>query len=177
MEYTNIMKSLKLTFAALLIMVASLAFGQGKIAKEDLKNTNDSTAIRKMINSYCRSIDLADTSLARTIWSTRDSISFIHPLGHEHGWAQIKNHFILTIMGQTFSKRDLQVVSISIHQLTPTIAWLEFYWDFHATFRSNNQALETKGRETQLLEKENGQWRIIHVHYSGLPVTEKEKGF
>jgi hypothetical protein len=177
MEYTNIMKSLKLPFAALLIMIASLAFGQGKIAKEDLKNATDSTAIRNMINSYCQSIDLADTSLARTIWSTRDSISFIYPLGHEHGWAQIKNHFILTIMGQTFSKRDLQIVSISIHQLTPAIAWLEFYWDFHATFRSNNQAIETKGRETQLLEKENGQWRIINVHYSGLPVTEKGKGF
>jgi len=33
------------------------------------------------------------------------------------------------------------------------------------------------GVETQIYRRENGQWRIVHVHYSGAPVTGNLKGF
>ena len=32
------------------------------------------------------------------------------------------------------------------------------------------------GRETPIYHKEEGAWRIVHVHYSGLPVTGAMKG-
>jgi ketosteroid isomerase-like protein len=36
---------------------------------------------------------------------------------------------------------------------------------------------ETHGRETQVYRKMADGWRLVHVHYSGMPVAEKEKGF
>lgn len=162
--------------AAILVMAALSGYSQAKTADQN-SLLNDTAAIHQTVRSYCRSINLADTTLARSIWSTRDSITFIHPRGHEHGWKQIKTNFYGTTMEAMFSKRDLKTVSLIIHPLTSDVAWLEFYWEFHATFRSNGQPLVTRGRETQLLTKENGRWRIVHVHYSGLPVTAQGQGF
>jgi len=38
-------------------------------------------------------------------------------------------------------------------------------------------SLTTRGRETQIYRKERGQWRLVHVHYSGMPVTAGGRGF
>ena len=48
-----------------------------------------------------------------------------------------------------------------------------FYWTFDATFK-NGEVIQTKGRETQVYNKTNGEWRIVHVHYSHIPeLSEK----
>ena len=67
-----------------------------------------------------------------------------------------------------FTKRDLKPKDLAIHILGDT-AWVEFNWEFNATM-SNNQPVNTKGRETQVLKKTAPGWRIVHVHYS-IPFT------
>jgi len=42
----------------------------------------------------------------------------------------------------------------------------EFRWDFHATLRKDGSAVTTHGVETQIYRKEEGKWRLVHVHYS-----------
>jgi len=56
-------------------------------------------------------------------------------------------------------------------------AWAEFYWDFAAKFKKDGSPLTTHGRETQVYRKTADGWRLVHVHYSGMPVVEKEKDF
>ncbi len=53
----------------------------------------------------------------------------------------------------------------------------EFYWSFDATMAKDATTIHTEGRETQVLEKTNQGWRIVHVHYSGMPVTGERQGF
>ena len=132
--------------------------------------------IRHMIAKYARSIDAADTSIASQIWSDSPEVSFIHPLGHEHGSEQIKQNVYRQLMGGTFAERKLSIHDISAHVYGDT-AWAEFYWDFAAKFRKDGSPLTTHGRETQVYRKEQGRWRLVHVHYSGMPVTEERKGF
>jgi ketosteroid isomerase-like protein len=48
-------------------------------------------------------------------------------------------------------------------------------WTFHATLKDGHK-ITTTGRETQIYHKEDGRWRIVHVHYSGPPVTGALKG-
>ena len=45
----------------------------------------------------------------------------------------------------------------------------EFRWDFRGKLRKDSSAIMTHGVETQSYRKENGQWRIVHVHYSEDP--------
>jgi ketosteroid isomerase-like protein len=57
------------------------------------------------------------------------------------------------------------------------VAWLTFTWVFDAAFKGNNQSIQTKGQETQLWRRRDGQWKLVHVHYSGMPVTGQGQGF
>ncbi len=46
-----------------------------------------------------------------------------------------------------------------------------------AGFRKDGSPVATRGRETQIYQKEQGGWRLVHVHYSGMPVIEERKAF
>jgi len=137
---------------------------------------SDTDAIRGLVEKYAKSIDGADTTLASEIWSKSPDVSFIHPRGHERGWEEVKKNVYQDLMSATFSERKLTPRDVVIHVLGDA-AWAEFYWDFSARFKNGGQPLKTKGRETQVFQKTNGRWKLVHVHYSGMPVTAKREGF
>ncbi|MBQ1454612.1 MAG: nuclear transport factor 2 family protein [Thermoguttaceae bacterium] len=137
---------------------------------------DNETAIRQLLDTYAQSINRTDIELAATIWKTDDDPIFIHPRGTERGWTQIVENFYGETMGKLLDHRDLEIKNVNIDLFDDT-AIVVFEWDFHATLRADNSPLVTHGRETQVLRKLNGMWRIAHVHYSGLPVTEAGKGF
>jgi len=41
--------------------------------------------IRQLIARYAKSVDDADITVAAQVWLDSPDVSFIHPLGHEHG--------------------------------------------------------------------------------------------
>jgi Xaa-Pro aminopeptidase len=164
-------------------IMAAAATQRAKGEKSDVRETNssaetaaDSTAIRGLIDKYAKSVDDADAALAAEVWLDSPEVSFIHPLGHEHGFEQIKQNVYQHLMGDTFSERRLRVHDVSVH-VYGDAALAEFYWDFAAKFRKGGSPLTTQGRETQFYQKENGRWRLVHVHYSGMPVTGEHVGF
>jgi ketosteroid isomerase-like protein len=128
----------------------------------------DIEQIKLAISRYAKSIDEADVALASRVWSDTAEVSFIHPLGHEHGLEQIKQNVYTRVMGGVFSERKLSPHDISVHVLGEA-AWAEFYWDFAAKLRKDGSPVETHGRETQIYHREQGHWRLVHVHYSGMP--------
>jgi len=137
---------------------------------------NQEDEIRKLVENYAKSVNTLDMDLAGSIWSQSEDVTFIQPRGHQKGWDHIKNHFYLGAMNN-FSKRDLKVKNLSIRMLSDNSAWGEFYWEFNATFKKDGKPLQSKGRETQVWKKEKGSWKIVHVHYSSMPVTGEREGF
>jgi len=136
---------------------------------------SESDAIKNLIGKYAKSVDDSDTALAAEVWLDSPDVSFIHPLGHEHGFEQIKQNVYKHLMGETFSERKLSVHDIVVH-VYGDAARAEFYWDFTAKFRKDGSPLTTHGRETQLYQKIQGRWRLVHVHYSGMPVAAERQG-
>jgi ketosteroid isomerase-like protein len=137
---------------------------------------SDETQIRVLIGVYAKTIDLADTASAARIFSNAPEVSFIHPRGEDRGQQQIVTDVIQNLMGGTFSARKLTPKDIAVHVYGET-AWSEFAWDFVATLRKDGSPFHSQGVETQIYRRENGQWRIVHVHYSGATVTGNLKGF
>jgi ketosteroid isomerase-like protein len=150
--------------------VSSDVAGQTSDAQADVDK------IQHLIAEYAKAVDTADVTLVREIWSNSPVVSFIHPLGHEHGIDQVAENVFHHLMGDTFSERKLSIRDVSIHAYGDT-AWAEFYWDFAAKLRKDGSPLATKGRETQIYHREQGRWRLVHVHYSGMPVTGEGRGF
>ncbi len=134
-------------------------------AQMDTGPANDVKDIHTLINQYAKAIDTVDLNLVSQIWSHSAEVSFIYPIGEEHGFEAIKQHVFQDVMGGMFSLRDLEVNSVTIH-VSGGEAWSEFHWTFHATMRKDASAITTHGVETQVYLRESGSWRLVHVHYS-----------
>ena len=139
-------------------------------------DTTETAEVQALIGKYAKSIGTADVNLAAQIWLAEDDVSFIHPRGHERGWEEVKTNFYQKTMGARFSERRLKVRDVVV-QVYGDTAWAVFYWEFAAKMRSDGSAINSKGRETQALRKTDQGWRIVHVHYSGMPVTAERQGF
>jgi ketosteroid isomerase-like protein len=148
------------------VMMMALGVGLPAVADTDA----DTQAIKSLIAAYASSIDRADTKSADQLFSNAPEVTFIHPRGEEHGREQIETNVYRNLMGATFSERRLTPKDIAVHVYDDT-AWSEFNWDFVAKVRTDGSDVHSQGRETQIYHRENGQWRIVHVHYSGVPVT------
>lgn len=156
----------------ILILVAVLVLSVQCFAQK----TSDTVQLKSMVEKYVQSINNAENaSLADEIWEQSDKVGFIHPRGHEKGWENVKKN-IYAFFRDTFSKRKL-VSSDETYALYKNIAIVDFYWVFDATFRKDNKPMQTKGRETQVWKKQGKNWRLIHVHYSGMPMTGEREGF
>ena len=130
--------------------------------------TADKNEIEALIAKYAKSVDDADTTLAAQVWWDSPEVSFIHPLGHDHGFYEIKQDIYTGIMGGFFADRHLSPHDIAIH-LYGDSAVVEFYWDFNAKMKKDGSSVTTHGRETQIYERKDGAWRLAHVHYSEMP--------
>lgn len=137
---------------------------------------NSTNEIEELIALYAASIDRADTNLAKQIWSAAPEVTFIHPRGEERGRDQIIATFYEGLMGTTFFRAKACAVECFRHRYGDT-AWAEFGWDFVATVSEDSSPFRSQGRETQVYRCEDGEWRIIHVYYSGAPVTGSLQGF
>lgn len=134
-------------------------------AKADMGAAPEVKAIRELVERYVHAVDTVDLSLLSEIWSHSPDVSFIYPLGEEHGLDAIEQHVFQGVMGGMFSARDLKTRSMTVH-VNGNAAWSEFHWVFHATMRKDGSAVTTTGVETQIYRKEGTRWRLVHVHYS-----------
>jgi ketosteroid isomerase-like protein len=162
----------------LMVSFSFLAVERGVIAQNSAALPDPKAEIRRLIDTYMQSVDDADTRLGATVWLTTPDASFIEPLGHERGWDEIAAVVYGKLMGQTFSKRLLKLASEPSIHVYGDAAVAEFDWDFVATMRSDGSAVHTTGRESQVYINLPGKgWRLVHVHYSGPPVSGPGKGF
>jgi len=169
MHWTRFLLSL-LGLPLLISMIALPGSAQaGSPQVQSTGNVADVQRIQTTIRDYKTSIDNLDLDLARKIWSAGPEVTLIHPRGTEHGLDQVLQNFYGNIMG-TLAKRELLPDAADVHVYNDT-AWSEFTWTFHATMKNGGPQITTKGRETQIYHKEKGAWRIVHVHYSGMPAT------
>lgn len=133
-----------------------------------------STDLNFLLDKYVTSINQADSTLGKKFWSQGKEVSFINPRGNEYGWNGIRN--IYAMFEKAFSKRDLKYTNAHWTNYGE-FAWVDFNWVFDAEFTANRKTVQTKGRETQIWRKEHNEWKLIHVHYSGMPVTGQNQGF
>ena len=131
--------------------------------------------IMNMVDNYAKAVSELDEGLFRSLWDDSLQPSFVHPRGYSAGLENIVNEFFLGTMG-LFSTRSLRPRDVEI-AVNGDSALVFFYWNFTAYFKEDGSRKDTEGRETQYFVKVNGQWKLGHIHYSGMPVTGEREGF
>jgi ketosteroid isomerase-like protein len=138
-------------------------------------NQADTGVIKSLIAKYAESINNGDSILGAQLFSHAPEVSFIQPRRYQRGWDEISSQ-VYGFFSKTFSRRNLNIISEHV-TVYGNVAWAEFYWVFDATFKQGNTTMQTKGRETQIWRRANNEWRLVHVHYSNMPVTGDRQGF
>jgi ketosteroid isomerase-like protein len=152
--------AIRILLASVLCLIPALT-----TAQTDTGSERDVAAIHHLIEQYAKAVDTVDLNLVSQVWSHSPEVSFIYPLGEEHGFDAIEQHIFQNVMGGMFSARDLEPRNVEIHVIG-NAGWSEFHWTFHATMRKDGSAITTHGVETQVYRKEAGKWGLVHVHYS-----------
>jgi ketosteroid isomerase-like protein len=134
--------------------------------------TDDERAIRGQIANYTKALDTGDLALAARVWWDSKDVSAITPMGHSHGWDEVKGMY--QFFADNFTDRHLRARDIAVHLMGDT-AWVEYNWLFDAKIKASGMAMHSEGRESEVFRKIGGAWRIVHIHYSG-PATPVNPG-
>ena len=148
----------------LTVMLMAVALTMSSCTSEKVNIEAEKAEISKIIDAYCKTINDDDLELVNEIWSHGDEVSFIGPSGRYSTYNEIRDNFVHGVFGVNFTKRNLQKEELSI-TVYGDAAWAEFNWVFDA-IRNDGSPHNTKGRESQFFHKENGQWKLVHIHYS-----------
>jgi ketosteroid isomerase-like protein len=149
----------------IILFAAAVLMSAYATAQSDTGPSPDVGASHHLIDRYTKAVNTLDLNLLSQIWSHSPEVSFIYPLGEEHGFDSIERHLFEDVMGGMFSARVLETQNVRVY-VNGNMAWSEFHWVFHATVRKDGSAVATHGVETQIYRKEAGEWRLVHVHYS-----------
>jgi ketosteroid isomerase-like protein len=149
------------------LSVFSVACGDRRESAGDSKADED--AVRQQVAKYTQVLDAADTGIASQVWLATPEASFISPMGHSHGWEDVKK--VYDFFGATFTDRKLTARDIAVY-VHGDSAYVEFYWHYSAKQKSDGKDVQTDGRESQMYRRvDEGRWALVHVHYSGMPLT------
>jgi ketosteroid isomerase-like protein len=156
--------------AVLLCVLSAFSMACGGRAQSVGDAKADDDAVRQQVTKYTQALDAADTGIARQVWLTTPEASFISPMGHSHGWEEVKK--VYDFFGASFTYRKLTARDIAV-DVHGDSAYVEFYWHYSAKQKSDGKDVQTDGRESQMYRRVDGggRWALVHVHYSGMPVT------
>ena len=122
--------------------------------------------LRTRVQDYFNMVSNLDKNIADGLWANSDNISIITPRSQFVGKESIMNDFLI--------KTFYSMQSRKLHSLNEVIniygdgANVQLYWIFD-TVDAKGEKHQTRGRESLVFSKIDGEWRLVHVHYSRMP--------
>lgn len=133
--------------------------------------SSDKQQVLDMVNKYTQTVNQGDArpELIDQLWEQSPDASNINPRGHHKGFKDIKDNFYPPLFA-LLTDRNLRVVGEPAVYVFDNTAVVEFYWKLDAKLKDGGGPVKMEGRETHVLRRKGGQWKLIHLHYSGMPV-------
>ena len=130
------------------------------MAEKDLEN------IKEIINKYCLAVKTQDKDVVYNIFSKNKKCHLISVGTLYEGIDNIYQEF-LGLIKKIYSKIELiKDEELKINLIDDNTAVVIFKYHTDCILRENGEKFGINGVETQLLIKEDGNWKIVHIHYS-----------
>ncbi len=134
----------------------------------DEKVDSEVEAVRARMNDYLAMVSNLDVEIAKGLWATNGNISIITPRSQFFGFDSIMNDFLIKAFS-SFQSRKLSSLSEVIN-IYGDSANVQLYWNFD-TVDAKGEKRQGRGRESLIFSKADGEWRLVHVHYSPAPIN------
>ena len=122
-------------------------------------------AIASVVRAYARCIHEQEEGPFRELWCQNSTCTLISITTAYVGIDAIWHDFIGKL-AQIYSTITLVEEKLSIVCLTDDVAVVTFGYHTECERRETGEPYGIAGIETQVLVREDGTWRIAHVHYS-----------
>lgn len=131
-----------------------------------LQQSDDEKAVRDVLMRSAASFEKNDKDEATKVWVNDDSLTVFESGHANYGWADYRDHHLFPEMGE-MKNTKYSLTDMKIHVDSKT-AWATFKYTISADVMSNGQQrhVDGGGLGTAILEKRDGQWRIVHWHSS-----------
>ena len=122
--------------------------------------------INETVNKYCLAVKTQDKDIFYNIFSKNKKCLLISIGTVYEGIDSIYNDF-LGLIKKFYSKIELiKDEELKINFIDEKTAVIIFKYHTDCLLRENGEKFGINGVETQVLIKEEGSWKIVHIHYS-----------
>lgn len=136
------------------------------VAYKAMAHSDDESAVRDVLLKNAASFEKNDLAMAMQVWANDESL-IIFESGHaNYGWADYRDHHLVPEMGE-MKNTKYGFSDMKIHVAGNT-AWATLKYTISADVMDNGKSrhVDGGGLGTAVLEKHDGQWRIVHWHSS-----------
>jgi len=129
-------------------------------------HSDDEAAVRDALGKSALSFEKNDIAMATQVWANDESLTIFESGHANYGWVDYRDHHLVPEMGE-MKNTKYAFSDMKIH-LAGNTAWATLKYTISADVidNGNPRHVDGGGLGTAVLEKRNGQWRIVHWHSS-----------
>lgn len=130
------------------------------------KTDPEKEKVRARMHDYLNMVSNLDKKISEGLWANNKNVSIITPRSQFWGKESIMNDFLIKTFSNLKSRKLTSLAEvINIYGNSSNV---QLYWSFSTEDKAGKKE-ERFGRESLIFEKINGEWRLVHVHYSPMP--------
>ena len=127
----------------------------------------DKEDIKELVNKYCKAVNTQEKNDVYSIFSKVQKCNLISVGTIFEGVDSIYQNFLIDLIRKFYTKIELiKDEELKINFINENTAIVIFKYHTDCLLRENGEKFGIKGVETQAVVKEEGEWKITHIHYS-----------
>ena len=127
---------------------------------------NVNNQILELVKKYQSLVNNPSHELFDEVFAKNNFCTEIAITDHYKNREEIYDDFIIGRLQNRFSRIELIADEITINEISDELVIVIFKYHTDCDLRETGEPAGISGLETQVIIKENGKWRILHVHYS-----------
>ncbi len=152
-----------ITYCAVITLLSQSFFSQPVQAQQD-----DSAALIAIIHAVEKGWEQGDGQPFRKHFLDFEGARYIESGGQDASLTHLIEHHVVP-ESDAFDGFDVMFSNIDTH-VEGDFAWAVADFEYKATVKSDQRKLHSRGYETFLFRRVDGNWMIVHTHSSARPV-------
>ena len=148
-----------------LIISAWVLIASGIVSAQEQNLDAEALEVRQFIERLATHMEAGDLMSVGEMYSPERGVHIIEGAGVNHGWEEYRDDHLEPEL-QAFQNLEYRYFAIE-PQVRGNIAYAAFRYELSAD--TEDSQIDIEGRGTIILEKMDGQWKIVHIHTSGRP--------
>src|SRR5437879_6093824 len=148
------------------VVAAMLASVSVLTAAQRSNAADDEAAVRDALMKSASSFEKNDMTTATAVWANDESLTVFESGHANYGWTDYRDHHLGPEMKE-MTNTKYSFSDLKIH-LAGNTAWVTMRYSIAADVgeAGKTRHVEGAGLASAVLEKRDGQWRIVHWHSS-----------